>query len=89
MSNWCASASRVVAPAHRANAPEPAFELTTRWLRGRIIERLRALDEGAWEWLPATIGEHGSDEVEVAVAALRREGLLEQRLDGAVRLPSE
>jgi len=89
VSIWCVSAGRVVAPARRANAPEPAFELTTRWLRGRIIERLRALDEGAWEWLPATIGVHGSDDVEAAVAALRREGLLEQRLDGAVRLPSD
>ena len=88
---WCASAGRVPvpAPAPRVGARAPAFELTTRWLRGRIIERLRALDDGIWESLPAAIGEHGADDIEAAVAALRKEGLLEQRSDGSVRLPSQ
>ena len=89
VAGWCASAGRVPVPVTRVGAREPAFELTTRWLRGRIIERLRALDDGAWESLPASIGEHGTADIEAAVAALRTEGLLERRPDGSVRLPSE
>jgi A/G-specific adenine glycosylase len=89
VASWCASAGRVPVPAARVGAREPAFELTTRWLRGRIIERLRAIDGDAWESLPASIGEHGAAAIEAAVAALRTEGLLERRPDGSVRLPSE
>lgn len=85
---WCASAGRVETPDRRTRSDAPAFELTSRWLRGRIIERLRELDDGAWETLPPAIGAHGADAVESSVAALEREGLLERRPDGAVRLPS-
>lgn len=67
---------------------EPPFEQTTRWLRGRIVERLRALGEGAWTRLPGTIGTHGPVQVEAAVASLERDGLLQRHSDGSVRLPS-
>ena len=89
VADWCASAGLVAVSVRRTGSAEPAFELTTRWLRGRIIARLRSLDGDAWGRLPATIGAHGSEEVESAVVALQREGLLERRPDGAVRLPSE
>ena len=85
---WCASAGRIETPKRRVSSPEPAFELTTRWLRGRIIERLRALDEGEWEALPPSIGEHDAEAIESAVEALQGEGMLQRRPDGAVRLPS-
>jgi A/G-specific adenine glycosylase len=88
VADWCASAGRVSAPPRRTRTAGPAFELTTRWLRGRIIERLRALEAEAWTQLPAAIGTHGPADVEAAVGALQREGLLERRPDGAVRLPS-
>ncbi len=84
----CASAGRVEVAAPRADAANVPFERTTRWLRGRIIERLRALDHGAWEQLPSSIGEHGEAAVAAATAALEQDGLLECRPDGAVRLPS-
>lgn len=87
VARWCASAGQVVA-ARRPAVTAPAFEHTTRWLRGRIIERLRALDDGAWMSLPPAIGEHDALAIEAAVGALQREGLLERRPDGAVRLPS-
>ncbi len=85
---WCASAGRVEPPQPRAHAPRIPFERTTRWLRGRIVERLRALDDGAWERLPEAIGEHGRPQISAAVAGLERDGLLERRPDGSVRLPS-
>ncbi len=88
VSKWCASAGSVEVPARRGPTTTPAFELTTRWLRGRIIERLRDLDDGTWEALPQTIGDHDAGAIEAAVSALQREGLLERRPDGAVRLPS-
>jgi A/G-specific adenine glycosylase len=88
VADWCASAGRVSAPPRRAGTAGPAFELTTRWLRGRIVERLRALEADAWTQLPASIGTHGPADVEAAVGALQREGMLERRPDGAVRLPS-
>jgi A/G-specific adenine glycosylase len=88
VARWCVSAGQVVAAPRRPAVAVPSFEHTTRWLRGRIIERLRALDDGAWVSLPSAIGEHDAQAIESAVRALQREGLLERRLDGAVRLPS-
>jgi A/G-specific adenine glycosylase len=64
------------------------FEQTTRWLRGRIVARLRDSEEGTWTQLPAWLGSHGPERVTAAVAALERDGLVERCADGAVRLPS-
>lgn len=98
---WCASADRVedsprVAtrstaasrPVTSAAATVP-FERTTRWLRGRIVAHLRDVQDGAWTQLPASLGEHGPEQVAAAVGALCRDGLLERHADGSVRLPSE
>lgn len=71
--------------ARRAAVPFPA---TTRWLRGRILERARALPDGAWTTIETPLGLHDADAVGRAIAALAREGLIEARPDGAVRLPS-
>jgi A/G-specific adenine glycosylase len=89
VARWCASAGTVEIPARRTRSAEPAFERTSRWLRGRIIERLRALDDDEWDRLPAAIGVHEADDIEAAVTALQREGLLERGPSGAVRLPSD
>ena len=88
LTDWCASQGRVEAAPTRASAENVPFERTTRWLRGRIIERLRALDEGAWDQLPRSMGEHDEAALTAAVIALEQDGLLERRFDGAVRLPS-
>lgn len=90
VSQWCASAGRVETPERRPpGAAGVPFEQTTRWLRGRIVERLRDLDEDAWLQLPEVIGSHGATPICDAVAGLERDGLVERRADGAVRLPSE
>lgn len=98
--HWCTSADRAGGivrddrarpAASKRVSPDPAavpFERTTRWLRGRIVARLRDVADGAWSQLPDSMGEHGPDQVAAAVAALRRDGLLESRADGSVRLPS-
>ena len=80
---WCAYAAGVrpaaVATGGRAGSrrPEPAFESTNRWLRGRIVERAR--DADGWTRFDTAIGEHGPGAVRAAVLALARDGLLDAR----------
>lgn len=89
---WCryaneTTAARAGRPA-RTNAtvaherPAP-FRSTSRWLRGRILDRLRDAADGDWVALDGAIGEHDPRAVAVAADALAREGLLE--LDGVDR----
>lgn len=87
VSSWCKSAGRVV-EVSTPHMPKVPFEHTSRWLRGHIVERLRALDHGAWTRLRAPIGTHDGTAVALAISALQQDGLLEQRPDGSVRLPS-
>lgn len=88
LSRWCASAGRVERAPRAEKGPELPFEQTNRWLRGRIVERLRALDDDAWTRLPTVIGSHDEQAVATAIASLERDGLLERGPDGSVRLPS-
>ncbi len=69
-------------------SPRPAFPETRRWLRGRILARLRELPDGAWTVIAGRIGTHDGPAVEMAVAMLVGEGMVERRSDGSVRLPS-
>jgi A/G-specific adenine glycosylase len=71
----------VAAPARRHAGKPPVFESTNRWLRGRILDRLRDAAEGTWVDFDAPIGAHASEAVRAAVLALGSEGLAE--LDGA------
>lgn len=88
ISRWCASAGSVAAAASHRGPGDAPFAQTSRWLRGRIVEYLRGLDEDSWGRLPATIGSHDEEAVAVAVAGLQRDGLVERSPDGSVRLPS-
>ncbi len=63
VSDWCASAGRVETPGRHSDSEQVPFERTTRWLRGRIVEHLRSLDDGAWEQLPSAMGTHGEEEI--------------------------
>jgi A/G-specific adenine glycosylase len=67
----------------RAAGPRPSFTATTRWLRGRILDRLRAAVDPAWTRLDEPIGVHDPSAVASALAALAAEGLIE--LDPADR----
>ena len=76
----------------RRRRPRPAaavaFESTSRWLRGRIVEGLRDAARGAWTPMPDALGTHDAASIASAVDALVRDGLVERRSDGAMRLPS-
>jgi A/G-specific adenine glycosylase len=68
----------------------PAFTSTTRWLRGRILDRLRAADDGAWTLIDGDIGSHDAERVRTTLQAMVTDGLVELRGgDGPVlaRLP--
>jgi A/G-specific adenine glycosylase len=87
---WCRWDGRRAAPRPRAMGARPSvpFRATSRWLRGRIVARLRDAPAGAWVTLDAPMGEHGVSAVAAATEALEREGFLERGPDDAVRLPS-
>jgi len=64
-----------------ASKPVPArtksFPATTRWLRGRILDRLRDAPGRTWVDFDVAIGEHSAASVADHVARLAAEGLLE------------
>ena len=61
-------ATRVVAP---------LFPATSRWLRGRIVDRLRSAGGDEWVVIDGPIGTHDHRAVLVALDALAHEGLVE------------
>lgn len=67
-------------PLRRTSRSTPAepFERTSRWLRGRILDRLRDAHPASWTRLSGEIGNHGSDAVGKALGALAADGLLER-----------
>jgi A/G-specific adenine glycosylase len=96
---WCrhatAAAAGAVSPWSSTTAarehPAP-FRTTSRWLRGRILDRLREALDGEWVVLDGSIGEHDPAAVERAVRALAKDGLLELGPHGSgtirARLPT-
>jgi A/G-specific adenine glycosylase len=92
---WCryaatAESDRAAAAAPgRVRRPAPAFASTSRWLRGRILDKLRDAAPGDWLAFADPIGEHGVDAVAVALAAMAGEGLAQVRvgLPPEARLP--
>ncbi len=87
---WCVFAaeqrSGAASPARVADAPSRGrpraipFRATTRWLRGRIVDRLRAAPGTEWSTFDDGIGDHDITAVQSAVAALARDGVLERDL---------
>ena len=86
---WCrfaaahagdAIAAPTSTPAHPRNRERPVpFVATNRWLRGRIMTRLRAAEGDAWSVVDGSIGEHDGDAVRRAILELDRDGLVERR----------
>jgi A/G-specific adenine glycosylase len=60
--------------------PTPRFESTSRWLRGRILDRLRDTPHGEWLAFDGAIGRHDAQAVSASLARLSAEGMIE--LDG-------
>lgn len=76
--------SRPLRPAGRT--PFPA---TTRWLRGRILDRARDAADGTWVRFDDPLGTHSREAVVAMLATLARDGLLEVAPDdpALARLP--
>jgi A/G-specific adenine glycosylase len=79
---WCAYAADVrprssERPTARTRTPPVAFAATSRWLRGRIVDRLRSAPDGAWTQIEGPIGGHDAQAVSTALTALAAEGLIE------------
>ncbi|HET9519987.1 MAG TPA: A/G-specific adenine glycosylase [Candidatus Limnocylindrales bacterium] len=81
---WCRYAAAVgrgtVEPAARRRSgteAAPAFRTSSRWLRGRILDRLRDVAPPGWDRFDGAIGEHGDEVVLGALVALAAEGLAE------------
>ncbi len=60
-----------------ARRSSPPFASTTRWLRGRILDRLRDAPDGAWVPFEEPLGEHALDAIVVEIARMAQDGLLE------------
>ena len=65
-------------PPSRRHGPAPRFETTTRWLRGRILDRLRDAPDGSWMAFETPIGLHDLPAVDAALASLAAERLVER-----------
>jgi A/G-specific adenine glycosylase len=89
---WCRFAATVAGPpdaeadvaaARRPGTRRPgtrrptAFPSTSRWLRGRIVERLREAAGDGWTVIEAPLGSHDAAAVLAALNALADEGLIE------------
>lgn len=94
---WCrfaaaagtGSGAIVASGRSRAPARSTPFASTTRWLRGRILDRLRAAEGSDWHRLDAPIGDHDAGRVADSLRTLAIDGLVELHPDSPLtaRLP--
>ena len=78
-------------PAARRGAARPGsaavrFEHTSRWLRGRLVDRLRDAAPGEALAVEGPLGSHSSEAVARALAGLARDGMVELDAAGHARL---
>jgi A/G-specific adenine glycosylase len=79
--DWCRFAGEGAPTTTRApREPALPFTSTTRWLRGRLMDRLRAAPTGAWATIDGALGTHDEAAVLRALAALAHDGLVETRV---------
>jgi A/G-specific adenine glycosylase len=74
------------ASAPSSRAPTIRFEHTSRWLRGRIVDRLRDAPDGAPVVLRGPLGTHSANAVAAALEGLLRDGIIELDAAGCARL---
>jgi len=86
-----ARSTEVVAtqPPKPARTPAVPFEATTRWLRGRIVDRLCSAPPGTSLRFDGPLGLHAHAAVSAALTALAADGLVELDGAGAARLAGE
>lgn len=61
----------------RRRRAQPPFSSTNRWLRGRILDRLRAEPGDDWVTIDAPIGAHDASRVRGAAESMAADGLIE------------
>lgn len=86
-----AAAPGLAAPGSRPRATREAsvpFPATTRWLRGRLMTRLRAEPDPGWATIEGPLGVHDVTAIRGALHDLARDGLIELTDDGRARLRS-
>jgi A/G-specific adenine glycosylase len=88
---WAAQPGRSAAMGMPTSAAGRAtavpFPATRRWLRGRIVGRLREVPHGRWLAIDGPIGVHSRKQVAEVLVQLAVDGLLERDRRGRVRLP--
>jgi len=87
---WCryASGAPTTASARTRKPTSAPFPATTRWLRGRILDRLRDARDDAWVRFDSEIGEHPLAAVREALDSLAADGMIDLDHDrGLARLP--
>lgn len=77
------------APGSGSRAAPVRFESSARWLRGRLVDRLRDAPAAAWVTIDAPLGEHPRAAVDAALRGLAVDGLVELDAAGRARLPIE
>lgn len=82
---WCRFAVSDVQPSRVPRARKPRFATTARWLRGRLLDRLREAPHGHWVHIQAPIGDHELATIEAALSAMAREGLVERHATDRLR----
>jgi len=76
----------MTAPGRRDAVP---FAATTRWLRGRIVDRLCSVPPGTTVTFHGPLGLHAPEAVSAALVSLAADGLVELDGAGAARLAGE
>jgi A/G-specific adenine glycosylase len=80
---WCRFAAgdrleaRVPAEVDGPRRTKPPFPSTTRWLRGRILDRLRAAPGSSWVTIDRPIGTHDASRIRQAATSMAADGLIE------------
>jgi A/G-specific adenine glycosylase len=76
-------------PATRPRERAAPFSASSRWLRGRILDRLREADDADWLELVVPIGEHDRIAVVRTLGLLEAEGMVQRHPDSelSARLP--
>jgi A/G-specific adenine glycosylase len=74
---WCRFAAGSRLERERPRRASTPFPSTTRWLRGRILDRLRTAPGDSWVTLDSAIGTHDLARVREAAASMATDGLIE------------
>ncbi|HEX5465656.1 MAG TPA: hypothetical protein VFW92_03165 [Candidatus Limnocylindrales bacterium] len=80
-------ASRRAAEASARYSASTPYPASRRWLRGRIVDRLRGASAGEWLQVEEPLGDHDGPAIAAALEALARDGLVELDASGRARLP--